>query len=138
MRTWWAELNLSTRLAAAYLGLMVVVLGLLVAFLYAGFMWQSRNAELGTLHDVSARVRADVTASLVSGVPPGEVPQAVVDRNRGAGDLWVSLIAANGGVIAHSSGPESIVQRVPNAGLQAVAGGAPEYLVIMSNQDPAV
>ncbi|MBV9582364.1 MAG: hypothetical protein JO057_27580, partial [Chloroflexi bacterium] len=60
MRTWWAGLNLSTRLAASYLGLMVVVLGLLVGFLYAGFQWQSRTAELANLRDLSVRVRVDV------------------------------------------------------------------------------
>jgi two-component system OmpR family sensor kinase len=138
MRTWWAGLNLSTRLAASYLGLMVVVLGLLVVFLYAGFQWQSRTAELANLRDLSARVRVDVDQRLVGGASPSEVAQAVADSDRGGGDLWVSLVASDGRVIAHSSGPESIVQTVPEAGLQALAGGAPEYLVIIANQDPAV
>jgi two-component system OmpR family sensor kinase len=129
---------LSTRLAASYLGLMVVVLGVLVVFLYAGFLWQSRTSELGNLHDLSARVRTDVNARLASGVTAGDVAQAVADIDRGDGDLWVSLISADGRVIAHSSGPESIVQTVPQAGLQALADGAPEYMVIISNQDPAV
>jgi signal transduction histidine kinase len=40
--------------------------------------------------------------------------------------------------MAHSGGPESIVQSVPSAGLQALAGGAPEFLETMSNEDPWV
>ena len=60
-------MNLSTRLAASYLGLMVVVLGLLVVFLYAGFQWQSRTGELAKLRDLSACVRVDIDERLAGG-----------------------------------------------------------------------
>jgi two-component system OmpR family sensor kinase len=122
--------SLTKRLTTWYVGLLAVMLLALGAFVYIGVTRLATAAILASGTQDNQEISHDLALYLAGGQPIETFAQAVLDTHNGP-PAMIAIADPQGRVVAHTPGPSQLVEALSPAGLDAVRGGANEWIAVL-------
>ncbi|HEV7665205.1 MAG TPA: ATP-binding protein, partial [Chloroflexota bacterium] len=122
--------SLTARLTAWYIGLMALMLLGLGAFVNIGVTKLATAAVVASDTQQNHEVSQALAPLLAAGQPLERVAQAVLNAHHGPPEVIV-IADPQGRVVAHTTGPSQLVDGLIPTGLDAVRGGATEWIAVL-------
>ncbi|MDQ6670797.1 MAG: HAMP domain-containing histidine kinase [Chloroflexota bacterium] len=135
LRKQLSRLSLTARLTMWYVGLLAVLALALGTFVLVGLGRLSTAALIAEGTRQNQEVQQGLAPLLATGQPLGSGAQAVLDTQHGPPGQLIAVAGPDGRVVAHTPGPSDLVEVVRPTGIDALRGGASEWIAVLDSTD---
>jgi len=116
-----------------YVGLLAVLVLALGAFVLVGLGRLSTAALIAEGGRQNQEVQHELAPVLGTGQLLGSGAQVILDGWRGPPGQLIAVAGADGNVVAHTPGPSELVEVIRPTGIDAVRGGANEWIAVLDS-----